>query len=428
MLNSRNLVLFCYAALFSSNAFALPEGFNYEEELVPDYTLPDLLILENGERVTDTETWNSKRRPEIIGLFETHVYGRTPGHGINVHFAAEEVGYAFDETALRRQVKIHFSNAKGELTADLLVYLPVDSAKAVPVFIGLNFAGNHTISDDPEVWISRAWLRNQQDGSVVDHRATEKGRGKASKRWNVREILARGYGLATLCCGDLDPDYDDRFQNGLHSLFDEGQRRERGTDQWGTIAAWALGLSTAMDYFESDEQIDHRQVAVVGHSRLGKTALWAGARDQRFAMVISNGSGCGGAALSRRRFGETVGRINTKFPHWFCKDFHRFNDSEAELPVDQHMLLALIAPRPLYVASGKEDLWADPAGEFLSLTYASEIYDLFGKEAIGKEEIPSVNSPILRDVGYHVRQGRHDITPYDWKQFLDFADLHFASD
>jgi hypothetical protein len=400
---------------------------NYFEEKVPKYTLPNPLKLSDGSRVTDARTWRTKRRPEILELFRKHVYGRAPiARPENMSFEVFDLERkALGDLATRKQVTVNFTGKKDGPTMDILIYLPNASKKPVPAFVLLNFGGNHTIHSDPAIRLSERWMRSKSAG-VVKNRADENSRGRSSSRFHVEEILKRGYGLATIYYGDIDPDFHDGFKNGVHPVFDKLIDGKRAPDAWGSICAWAWGLSRAMDYFESDDNIDNKRVAVLGHSRLGKTALWAGARDERFAFVISNNSGCGGAALSRRAFGETVKRINTSFPHWFCENFKQYNGEEGDLPVDQHMLIALMAPRPVYVTSADGDLWADPRGEFLACKHAGPVYRLLGLRGLGVRGMPGLDQPVQKDIiGYHVRSGRHDLTEYDWQRFMDFADMHF---
>jgi len=407
----------------ANDLIAQEESFNYDESKVPEYTLPEMLVMLDGTQVKVVDDWEQKRRTEILHLFEENVYGKMPGKPREIHFEIREQSKtALRGKAIRKQIVVYFTKGKKGPKMDLLIYLPADAQKPVPVFLGLNFYGNQTILDDPGIFINTNWVGNNKSFGISDNKATEASRGVRKNRCPVEMIIDRGYGLATIYCGDLDPDYDDGFQNGVHPLFYKAGQTKPMPDEWGTIGAWAWGLSRAMDYFETDSNIDAGQIAVMGHSRLGKAALWAGASDQRFAMVISNESGCGGAALSRRRYGETVKRINEHFPHWFCDNFNQFNDHEDELPVDQHELIALMAPRPVYVASAEEDRWSDPKGEFLSAKLTGEVYELYGLEGLAVEEMPSVNQPAMGTVGYHIRPGKHDVEDYDWEQYLNFAD------
>jgi len=417
-----NVITFIFAI---SQANAQPEGFNYDESKVPEFELPDPLVSNTGYPVTSASQWQNSRRAEILEHFEDSVYGRRAQLPQNLSFTTTSVEpKALDGTATRKQVTIRFEDQAHQHALHVLIYIPNDLKQSVPVFLGYNFNGNHTIHEDPEIQLSTNWMRKNENGNV-NHQATDEARGKSASRWPVETILDRGYGIVTAYYGDIEPDHKDGWKVGIRSFYETDEDgHPLGLEDWSAISAWAWGLSRIMDYFETDEDIDSRRVSLIGHSRLGKTALWAGAKDQRFALTISNNSGCGGAALSRRVFGETVERINTNFPHWFNKSFKQYNKNENALPVDQHQLIALMAPRPVYVASAEEDVWADPRGEFRSARAAGAVYELFGLTGVGVEYQPPVNTAVGDYVGYHVRAGGHNVMQYDWEQYLNFADRH----
>jgi hypothetical protein len=359
---------------------------------------PDPLRGEGGGTVGSAEQWR-RRRPEILELFRRHVYGRAPlERPQTLRFAAVDESRGWmGGTAVRKKVDILYTGAGGTGEIHLYLFLPDGASRPVPAFLLL--CNRQAANIDPE--------RKMQNGF-----------------WPAEMIVSRGYAAAAFQVEDLDPDRYDGFRDGVHGIFDP-RNVPRPPDAWGTLAAWAWGASRVMDYLEADPDIDDKFVAVVGHSRGGKTALWCGAQDERFAMVVSNDSGCGGAAISRGKKGETVKAINERFPHWFCENFKRYNDREDKLPVDQHMLLSLMAPRLLYVASASEDTWADPDSEFLACVHASSAYRLLGLTGLETGRMPMPECPLHEgSIGYHLRTGKHDLTEYDWACFLDYADRH----
>ncbi len=415
---------FLFSSLIAVPAYSQQTNVIYEESQVPDYKLPDVLTRFNGQKVRSEKVWLKKQRPEILRIFTDEVYGKVPGElGIDKVDVWETSDHAVNDLAVRKQLSLFFRKNGRSLEVNVLMYLPKSNKKS-PVFLAYNFSGNHTISNDPNIRLTDSWVSDNPSVGIINNQVTEQSRGSDSDSWPVEDIIKAGYGLVTVYYGDVDPDKDD-LSDGIQPFFYQQNQTRPRDNEWGSIAAWAWGLSRVMDYLQTDSLVDASRVAVLGHSRLGKTALWAGATDQRFAMVISNESGCGGAALSRRKFGETVKAINTTFPYWFCDNFKKYNNNEDLLPVDQHELLALIAPRPLYVASAEDDKWADPRGEFLSAKYASVVYKLFGLKGLPASEMPEVNHPVMGTIGYHIRSGKHGLTKYDWTQYLKFADMHF---
>ena len=379
----------------------IARGFNtnFRDENIPAYTLPDLFTLNDGSKVVDAEDWRNKRRPEILELFRKHAYGRAPvGRPKGMIFKVyDQDPNAMDGTATRKQIEINFSGTLSSLKMNLVVFIPNHVEGPAPGFLLISHRGKSNL--DP--------TRQEKSGF-----------------WPAEELVARGYLAAAFFAGELDEDEFDDFDDGVHAQFDKPGPRP--PDAWATLAAWAWGASRAMDFFETDDAIDHRRIGVVGHSRGGKTSLWAGAKDERFALVVSNSSGCGGAALSRRKIGNPVDILNMRNPHWYSENYTQYNSKEETMPFDQHMLLALVAPRLLYVASASEDLWADPRGEFLGALHAEPAYHLLGVKGLETEHMPAVESPVhIGRIGHHIRRGEHNLTEYDWQRYMDFADMHW---
>lgn len=367
----------------------------------PAYSLPDLLVAADGHKITTAEDWQKTRRPEILELFRQYVYGRVPATPFRQTFKiVNEDPKAMAGAATLRQVEIAIAANDKSLTIRLTLFVPNRSSKPAPAFL---------------------LICNRSPDNI------DPTREKKSEFWPAEEAIARGYAIAAFYNADVDPDKHDGFKDGIHGLLDGATRPP---DAWGTIAAWAWGASRCLDYLVTDRDIAKDKVAVIGHSRGGKTALWAGAEDERFALACSNDSGCGGAALSRRQTKEkeTVARINKSFPHWFNDNFKTYGNRVEELPVDQHMLLALMAPRAVCVGSAEQDLWADPRGEFLSAVQAGPVYRLFGKSGLGNPaDMPPIGEALHSDgVHYHIREGKHNLTLVDWNFYLDFADKQFG--
>lgn len=414
------LILFSFLFLTFSNLFSQQWDVNYEEDKVGHYSLPQVLKSQSGIVINNPNDWETFRKPEIITSLTYHIYGKIPGKLDTMRISTREIdSMALNGIAKRKQITLTFVKGNKEINTDLLIYLP-KSVKKAPVFLGYNFWGNHTISDEENIYISDSWVQINEQLNIITNHADEKSRGTMKRRWPIEKIIAAGYGIVTLYRGDIDPDKDD-FNDGVHPLFYERGQEKPKDDEWGTIAAWSWGLSRVMDYLEKDHDIDSKKVIVFGHSRLGKVSMWAAASDNRFAACITNNSGAMGAALSRRNYGETIEVINTAFPHWFCSNFKKYSKKEYILPIDQHMVFSLIAPRPVYAASASEDRWADPKGEFLSLKEASVVYNLYGIHGLSSSSMPEPDNPIIGNMGYHIRTGGHDIIEYDWEQYLKFA-------
>lgn len=428
-MNYKNILhfLLCATMLISStesysqsNAPKLVAGFpvNYDEALVGTYTLPDPLISMNGKKITKSAMWTKKRRQEILRLFEENQFGKTPSKPVDLSFNVFDKGtLVFNGKAIRRQVTIYFTKDTSDHKMDLLIYLPVMTAKPVPLLLNISFSANSTVVDDPGIKKGLVW---KGDKRVP---ATNSNFGKV----NIEKFISNGFGYATVYYGDIEPDFKKGIKYGIRSLYLKPGTTQVASDEWGAISAWSWGLSRAMDYIETDKDIDAKRVAVTGASRLGKTALWTGARDTRFAMVIASVSGESGAALSRRNYGETVAQMTdtSRYFYQFAPHYHDYANRVNDLPVDGHMLISLIAPRPLLLQTGSTDNWSDPKGEFLAAKAAEPVYELFGKKGLGKTEMPEPgDDSMLNTLGYYMHLGGHGVFPDDYDIFIRFMQKH----
>lgn len=410
--------------------------------------LPDPLLMMNGERVTDREQWGQQRRPELKALFQHYMYGTIPPAPAHLDFTVERVdNHFFGGKATKKEVTISFDSATNAPRIHLLLVIPnthpgeqavrppatngsaarvrnlrrprrLNRDRGFPVFVGMNPCGNHTLVTDTNVALSTSWMSKSCAG-CVDHHATEASRGTQVDVWALEQSIDRGYAVTTFYCGDIEPDQTNA-PDGLRAWLNRST--DGGTNDCSTIAAWAWGISRAVDYLVTDKQIDARRIAVTGHSRLGKAATLAAAFDERIALAVPLQAGCGGTAPSRGKTGESVKAINERFPHWFNAEFKKFNDQPDRLPFDQHCLIALIAPRPVLIGCARGDTWSNPAGQFEMLQAADPVYHLLGADGLEAKQMPETNQLIGNRLGYFIRPGNHSMTKADWKMFLDFAD------
>ena len=411
--------------------------------------LPDPLTMFDGRPVRTREMWLQRRRPELKELFQHYMYGYLPPPS-KTHSTVERIDKDFfGGKATLKEVTLRLGSTNVP-AVHLLLVVPNQRVNPAPVFVGLNFCGNHALLDDPKVRLPTGWMPNSCPG-CTNNKATDTGRGKQTGVWALEQSIDRGYAVATLYNGDIEPDRPDAPQ-GIRAAFAAGSSkpvtgevqprttqaasderlyrpapgRDMGSTDCGTIAAWAWGLHRAVDYLYTDRDIDTNRIAVFGHSRNGKTALLAAAFDERISLAIPHQAGCGGTAPSRGKIGESVKQINDRFPHWFDGEFKKFNEQPEKLPFDQHCLIALIAPRPVLLSNATEDTWANPAGQFEMLQAAEPVYRLLGAGGLGANQQPPPGKLIDTRLGYFIRAGKHSTTPDDWKIFLDFADRHFG--
>lgn len=398
---------------------------NYDESKVGDYkaSLPDPLTLNNGKKVTTARQWEKKRRPEILRMFEEYEYGKWPAKKPALRYDVQE-DMGFGGEAVRKQYTVYFSKDDNGPRVDVLVYLPKDADGPVPLLLNLSFSPNSSAVSDPGVKPGRMWDQQTRTMREMPQMPARPGGGafRFGMDDTIKKFLAEGFGFATLCYTDIDPDFNNGATLGVRGLYLKDGAEQPAADEWGSISAWAWGVSNVIDCFEKDPDIDATRVALTGCSRLGKTTIWTGAIERRIAVVMPSCSGEGGAALSRRNFGETIAHLvePTRFPYQFCANYAQWGPDPSKMPMDAHMLIALIAPRPLLLQTGTTDNWSDAKGEWLAAVEAGPVYELLGAKSLGTDVFPPADTPIYNTLGYVMHEGGHGVMPQDWDYYLEF--------
>lgn len=394
---------------------------NYDESKVGDYKqgLPDLLTMNNGKKVTTAKQWMSKRRPEILKILQENQYGKWMAKKPKLRYSVEQ-DLGLEGSAVRKQVTVYFTPDDNGPRVDVLVYLPKDANGPTPLLLNLSFSPNNMTVNDPGVKVGRRWDARTKE-MVPASMNGAMGGFRFGMDNTIKEYLKEGFGFATLCYTDITPDFQDDAKLGVRGLY-----KDPGADGWGSISCWAWGVSNVMDYFEKDPDIDATRIALTGCSRLGKTTIWTGAMEQRIKVVMPSCSGEGGAAISRRVYGETVAHLTepSRFPYQFAANYGKWANNMTNMPMDAHMVVALIAPRPLLLQTGSTDTWSDPTGEWLSAIEASPVYALFGKDNVSGMEMPGPDQPIYHTLGYVMHDGGHGTVPADWKYYLEFMKMY----
>ena len=415
-------IVFCISAAYGQAPPDKVAGIpvNYDESLSGTFTLPDPLVFPDGRKVKSATQWYKKRRPQIVSLFEEFEYGKIPVNVKKFAFKVSDNGtLSLGGKAVRKQVTVYLTGDTSNYKMEVLIYLPANAQKPVPVFFNISFSPNSVVVDDPGIKPGFIWGK---DGKRVPAPA-----GGRFGRLDPDIFLSQGIGFATVNYGDIEPDFADGVKYGIRGYYLKPGQNYPAPDEWGAISAWSWGLSRAMDYFVTDSQIDSKKIALFGVSRLGKTVLWTGCRDTRFGMVIASCSGEGGAAISRRLYGETIDHMThpTRYFYQFAGNWRNFKDDPSKSPVEANMLVSLMAPRPLLLQTGDTDKWSDPKGEFLAAVGAAPVYEMLGKKSLGTDVYPAAGVPILNDIGYYMHAGGHGALPADYEIFIRFIKMHF---